>query len=50
MVDAPLLYGTYSPRMHAITPDGEPLVTHKTRGKDKINPNKIFEIFNKILN
>ncbi len=50
MVDAPLLYGSYSPRMHAIAPDGESVVTHKTRGKNKINPNKIFERFNKILN
>ena len=49
MSDTPLLYGNYSPRMHPIIPDGENTVTHNTLGKDKINPNKIFEQFNKIL-
>ena len=50
MADTPLLYGTYSPQMHAIIPDDEMLVTHDTLGKDKINPNKIFEKINNILN
>ena len=49
MSDTPLLYGNYSPRMHPIIPDGENTVTHDTLGKDRINPNKIFEQFNKIL-
>ena len=50
MSDTPLLYGSYSPRMHPIIPDGESTVTHNTRGKDKINPNKIFEKLKNILN
>jgi len=50
MSDTPLLYGSYSPRMHPIIPDGESTVTHNTQGKDKINPNKIFEKLNNILN
>ena len=50
MADTPLLYGDYSPRMYPIIPDGENTVTHNTLGKDKINPNKIFEQFDKILN
>ena len=50
MADTPLLYGNYSPRMYPIIPDGENNVTHKTLGKDRINPNKIFEQFDKILN
>ena len=49
MSDTPLLYGSYSPRMFPIIPDGENTVTHNTLGKDKINPNKIFEQLNKIL-
>ena len=49
MSDTPLLYGNYSPRMYPIIPDGENTVTHDTLGKDRINPNKIFEQFNKIL-
>jgi heptosyltransferase II len=50
MSDTPLLYGSYSPKMHPIIPDGENIVTHNTRGKNKINPNKIFEKLNNILN
>jgi len=49
MSDTPLLYGSYSPRMHPIMPDGENTVTHNTLGKLKINPNKIFEKLNNIL-
>jgi len=49
MADTPMLYGDYSPRMYPIIPDGEITVTHNTLGKDKINANKIFEKFNKIL-
>ena len=30
-------------------PEGENTVTHNTQGKERINPNKIFEQFNKIL-
>ena len=50
MSDTPLLYGSYSPRMYPIIPDGENIVTHDTLGKDRINPNKIFEQLNDILN
>ena len=50
MSDTPLLYGSYSPRMYPIIPDGEHSVTHNTLGKNKINPNKIFKKLNDILN
>ena len=50
MSDTPLLYGSYSPRMYPIIPDDEISVTHDTLGKNKINPNKIFEKLNDILN
>ena len=50
MSDTPLLYGNYSPRMYPIIPDGEKFVTHNTLGKEKINPNKILEKLNNILN
>ena len=50
MADTPLLYGNYSPRMFPVIPDGENFVTHNTLGKDRINPKKIFDLMNKILN
>ncbi len=50
MADTPLIYGSYSPRMYPIIPDGENIVTHNTSGKDKINPDKIFDQLKKILN
>jgi heptosyltransferase-2 len=50
MADTPLIYGNYSPRMYPILPDGENTVTHNTLGKDKINPDKIFDQLKKILN
>ena len=50
MSDTPLLYGSYSSRMYPIIPDGENTVTHDTLGKDRINPDKIFEQLNNILN
>jgi heptosyltransferase-2 len=50
MADTPLIYGKYSPRMYPIIPDGENIVTYNTLGKDKINPDKIFDQFKKILN
>jgi len=49
MADTPLLYGSYSPRMYPIIPDGENTVTHDTLGKDRINPNKIFDQLDSIL-
>ena len=50
MADAPLIYGSYSSKMFPIIPDGETTVTHRTNGKNRINPDKIFEKFLKILN
>ncbi len=50
MADAPLVYGNYSSKMFPIIPDGETIVTHRTNGKDKINPNKILEKFLEIIN
>jgi heptosyltransferase-2 len=50
MADTPLIYGNYSPRMYPIIPDGENTVTHNTLGKDKINPDKVFDQLKKIFN
>ncbi|MDB9699978.1 glycosyltransferase family 9 protein [Candidatus Pelagibacter sp.] len=50
MADTPLLYGNYSSMMHPIIPDGENTVTHNTLGKERINPNKIFDQLEHILN
>ena len=49
MSDTPLLYGSYSPRMFPIIPDGENTVTHDTLGKNRINPHKVFERLKSIL-
>ena len=48
--DTPLMYGSYSPNMFPIIPDGEETVTHDTLGKERINPEKIFKIFKEIIN
>ena len=48
--DTPLMYGSYSPNMYPIIPDGEETVTHDSLGKEKINPEKIFKIFKEIVN
>jgi len=50
MTDTPLMYGSYSKNMHAIIPDGEKTVTHNTHGKNKINPQKIFNKYKKLVN
>ena len=50
MADTPLIYGSYSSKMYPIIPDGETDVTHNTMGKDRINPDKIFEKLIEILN
>ena len=50
MADTPLVYGSYSPKMYPIIPDGEKNVTHNTLGKDKINPEKIFSKLKEIIN
>ena len=49
MSDTPLLYGSYSPNMYPIIPDGMENVSHNSRGKDKINPEKIFKKFKSII-
>ena len=50
MADTPLIYGSYNSKMYPIIPDGETTVKHNTLGKDKINPDKIFDKFKSILN
>ena len=50
MADTPLIYGNYSSNMFPIIPDGEKTVTHDTLGKEKINPQKIFEKIIEIIN
>ena len=50
MADTPLIYGSYSSNMYPIIPDGEITVSHDTRGKDKINPDKIYEKLLSIIN
>ena len=45
MSDTPLIYGSYSSKMHPLIPDGVEKVTHGTEGKERINPFKIFEKF-----
>ena len=49
MSDTPLLYGSYSPNMYPIIPDGMNDVSHNSRGKEKINPEKIYEKFKSII-
>ena len=50
MADTPLIYGSYSSKMFPITPDGVKIVSHNTLGKEKINPQKIFDKVNQIIN
>tara|TARA_B100000700_G_C14925147_1_gene799009 strand:+ start:53 stop:1015 length:963 start_codon:yes stop_codon:yes gene_type:complete len=50
MADTPIIYGSYSSNMYPIIPDGEITVTHNTLGKDKINPDKIYEKILAIIN
>jgi len=50
MADTPLIYGSYNKNMYPIIPDGEVTVSHNTRGKNKINPNKIYEKLLSIIN
>ena len=49
MSDTPLIYGNYSKKMFPIIPEGEKTVTHNTLGKEKIDPQKIFEKFIEII-
>ena len=50
MADTPIIYGSYSPRMHPILPDGVKEIKHDTLGKDKINAQKIYEKFEFLIN
>ena len=50
LADTPLIYGNYTSKMYPIIPDGENMVTHNTLGKNKIDPNKIFEKFKILMN
>ena len=49
MADTPLIYGNYSSKMFPIIPEGEKTVSHNTLGKEKIDPQKIFEKFLEII-
>tara|TARA_B100000686_G_C16669427_1_gene905547 strand:- start:386 stop:1345 length:960 start_codon:yes stop_codon:yes gene_type:complete len=49
MCDTPLLYGSYSPNMYPILPEGYKTVSHGTNGKEKINPKNIFDKLKKII-
>ena len=50
MADTPLIYGSYNSNMFPIIPDGEKTVNHDTLGKEKINPQKIFDKIIEIIN
>ena len=50
MADTPIIYGSYSSNMYPIIPDGETTVTHNTLGKNKINPEKIYNKFISLIN
>tara|TARA_B100001769_G_C22071669_1_gene576857 strand:- start:569 stop:1531 length:963 start_codon:yes stop_codon:yes gene_type:complete len=50
MADTPLIYGNYNSKMFPIIPDGEETVFHNTLGKEKINPQKIFDKVIEIIN
>jgi heptosyltransferase II len=50
MADTPLIYGSYSSKMFPIIPEGEKTVSHKTLGKEKISPQKIFNKIIEIIN
>ncbi len=49
MADTPLIYGSYSPRMHPIIPENKNDVTHNTLGKEEINPSEIFYKFKSLI-
>ena len=50
IADTPLLYGNYSSRMFPIIPDKINDKHPNALAKDRIDPNKILEQFNRILN
>jgi heptosyltransferase-2 len=48
MADTPLIYGSYSSKMHPIIPDGEDRLSLITPWvKIRINPDKIFTKINR---
>ncbi len=49
MADTPIIYGSYSPKMYPIIPEGVKEVKHNTLGKDKISALKIFEKFQTLI-
>ena len=49
MADTPLIYGNYNSNMVPIIPDNVEIVTHGTLGKDRINPDEIFDKLKEIL-
>jgi len=49
MADTPLIYGNYNSNMVPIIPDNVEIVTHGTLGKDRINPDEIFDKLKQIL-
>ena len=50
MVDTPIIYGNYNSKMFPIIPEGVETVSHRTNGKEKINPEKVFKKAIEILN
>ena len=50
MADTPLIYGNYNSKMFPIIPDGLNTVDHNSLGKEKINPEKIFNKVIEIIN
>jgi heptosyltransferase-2 len=50
IADTPLLYGSYSSKMFPIMPDKVNDTQPNILAKDRIDPNKILEQFNRILN
>jgi len=50
MADTPLIYGNYNSKMFPILPNGETTVSHDTLGKEKIDPQKIFNKIIEIIN
>ena len=50
MADTPIIYGSYSPKMHPIIPEGFNEVKHNTLGKDKISALEIYKKFEALIN
>ena len=50
MADTPIIYGSYSPKMHPIIPEGVNEVGHNTLGKNKISALEIYKKFEALIN